>query len=215
MKTSPLFFLVAFLTLTACNSPLFSQEASKEAKISSMRLTEQGFDLLAKEQASAAVSIFDQAIAEDNKNIRAYQGKGIALNKLGKNDEAEDVYKAALAVQPGAVSITNNLAMSKILSGHYQEAIDLLTPLASTPTPNGTVVENLALANCLSGKSDDARKFYGKRLKPKEIEENLRFCKKFQNIRKPSEASLAPSAGTPAKTTPVEAVPAKQEWQKR
>ena len=187
MKKSPLFLLCTFLLLVACDSPLLNsfglKSPSKDAQISAQKLTDQGYELIAQEQPRAAVALFDQAIGGDEKNIRAYQGKGIALNKLGKHDEAEAAYAEALKIAPDAVNVTNNLAMSKILRGKHQEAIDLLTPLANKPSPNATIVENLALANCLMGKNDAARKLYGKSLTPAEIEENLRFCKKFEGMR--------------------------------
>ncbi len=185
MKNSPLFLLCAFLLLAGCDKlPLGMGGTSKEGQMSSQRLTAQGYELIAQQQPSAAVAMFDQAIGGDEKNIRAYQGKGIALNELGKHDEAEATYAQALKIEPNAVGVTNNLAMSKILRGKYQEAIDLLSPLASAPSPNDTVVENLALANCLMGKNDAARKLYGKNLAPSEIDENLRFCKKFGQLKK-------------------------------
>ncbi len=185
MKKSPLFLLCAFLLLAGCDKlPLGMGGTSNEAQVSSQKLTAQGYELIAQQQPSAAVAIFDQAIGGDAKNIRAYQGKGIALNKLGKHDEAETAYAEALKIDPNAVGVTNNLAMSKILRGKYQEAIDLLSPLANAPAPNDTVVENLALANCLMGKNDAARKLYGKNLAPAEIDENLQFCKKYEGMRK-------------------------------
>ena len=155
-----------------------------EAQMSSRKLTEQGYELLAQQQPRAALAMFEQAVGGNEKNIRAWQGKGLALNHMGKHEEAETAYKRALEIQPGAVAVTNNLAMSKILHGQYQEAINLLTPLSKNKVPISTVVENLALANCLLGKSDEARKLYGKNLLPAEIEENLRFCRQFEGMRK-------------------------------
>ena len=172
--------LLALLLLAACDQ----QQANQMAQMNAMRLTDQGYDLLQKNQAQASLAMFDQAIAGDNKNIRAYQGKGIALNQLGRHAEAEGTYQKALDIHPDALGVANNLAMSRIMRGKYEEAETLLTPLAKKYPSNATVTENLALANCMLGKRDEARQLYGKSLKPAEIEENIRFCNKFEMIRK-------------------------------
>lgn len=172
--------LSLLLSLAACDE----FPASKDAQATSQRLATQGYELLAQQQPGAALAIFEQAVGGDGENIRALQGKGLALNQLGKHEAAEAAYGAALKIEPGAVSVNNNLAMSKILRGKYQEAIDLLKPLASTPSPNQTVIDNLALANCLLGKSDEAKTLYSKGLSKAEAAENLRFCKKFVELKR-------------------------------
>lgn len=171
-------FLPILLLLAACAG----KDAPKAAQFSSKNLTEQGYALLAKEQAEGALPLFGQAIEADDRNVRAYQGKGIALNKLGRHEEAEDAYKKALDISPGAVNVTNNLAMSKILSGQYQAALDLLMPLAKGG--NATVGGNIALAQCMLGKRDEARQGYSKTLPPAQVEENLRFCNKVRALKK-------------------------------
>lgn len=180
MKIPSLICAACLLLLVACSG----REASPEAQLSSNRLTAQGYDLLAAEQPRAALAIFEQAVGSNEKNVRAWQGKGLALNHLGKPEEAEKAYEEALQIQPGALNVTNNLAMSKILRGKYQEAIDLLTPLSKGKKPNNTVMENLALANCMLGRDDEAKKLYNKRLPPTKIQENLKFCKRFEGLRK-------------------------------
>ncbi len=172
--------VILALTSAACTP----QEAPREAQIAALRLTDQGYEFLENSQFKAAAALFDQAIKADGRNIRAYQGKGIAFDQLGKHNEAESAYKTALDIDPKAVSIRNNLAMSYIMRGEYDKAIEELAPLAESEPNNVTVQENLALVNCLMGKRDDARKLYGKSLKPSEIEDNLRFCNKFETIRK-------------------------------
>lgn len=191
MKIFPLFFLPVLLLLAACGS----KEASVQAQVSSRKLTEQGYELIAQEQPRAALAMFDQAIGNDEKNIRAYQGKAIAMNTMGNHKEADEVYEQALKIQPDSVNIINNFAMSKILQGEYQKALDLLTPLATTATANDTVMENMALANCLLGKTDNAKKLYNKRLSSKQIKENLQFCKKYGDMHK--DKSTLPAASPP------------------
>ena len=184
MKYAPLILLSAFLVITACDTLDLMPEASQEAQTIAGTLSAQGYDLLAKEQPRPALAIFEQAIAANERDVHALQGKGIALNRLGKHGEAELAYGQALKVDPSAMGVSNNLAMSKILRGEYGEAISLLTPLAAKHPTNATVQENLALANCLIGKREDAKKLYSQRLPPAQVEENLKFCKEYEGMRK-------------------------------
>jgi Flp pilus assembly protein TadD len=170
--------LTSLLMLAACEQ----MKQPKEAPINSLKLTEQGYTLLSQQEPKAALDVFNKAIKADEKNGRAYQGKGIALDSLGEHGKAEEAYNEGLKQTPGNVGLSNNLAMSHILRGNYQKAIDLLAPFADFGNP--TVHENLALANCMLGKSTEARKLYSKTLSPAEIEDNIRFCRKFEQIRK-------------------------------
>lgn len=179
MKNIPLFALCSLLVASACDKAATPKETAPKT----IQLTEQGYTLLGKQQARASIPLFDQAIASDEHYIRAYQGKGIALNNIGKHEEAERIYEKALKIEPGSVGILNNYAMSKILGGHYQEAITMLAPLVKDGAQNATVQENYALAHCLDGKRDEARTLYAKFLPPAQVEENLRFCSKFEVLR--------------------------------
>jgi len=178
MKNTSLLLALTLLLLPACETL-----GKPESPLAANNLTQQGYQLLEQQQPRPASAMFDQAIAADTKNIRAYQGKAIALGQLGSHAEADSVYEQALKLSPGSVAITNNYAMSKILQGEYEQAIDMLSPLAEA-TPNETVIENMALANCLLGKRDDAKKLYRKRISNKQIEENLSFCKAYEDRRK-------------------------------
>jgi len=175
-------FLLAtctLLLLSGCEQP--PSKVGSDAQVSSQKLTDQGFELMKQQQPRAAIAMFDQAIGTDPGNVRAYQGKGLALGNEGQNEQAERVYEQGLKIVHGDMKLTNNLAMSKILRGQYEEAVTLLVPYGGSG--NVTMQENLALANCLLGRKEEARKLYGKSLTPAQIEENLRFCNKYEAIR--------------------------------
>lgn len=172
-----LFILPVLLMVCACDK--LGLEKKPEAPQQS--LTEQGNALLTKNQPKEAIVLFDKAIAADSKDVKAYQGKGIALNSLGNHIDAEMAYNDGLKNSPGNIPLSNNFAMSKILRGEYKQALEVLTPLAGT---NETVDQNIALANCLMGKKEEARKLYSKKLTPAETEDNLRFCNKYEQLKK-------------------------------
>ena len=172
--------LVALLLVGACDKGAEKPDVRPNAA----GLVEEGYDMLRADKSTEAVVLFDKALASDNKNIRAYQGKGIALNNLGKHEEAENVYITALRLQPTSVGVTNNLAMSYILRGEYQDAVELLKPLSENHPKDHKIQANLALANCMLGKKDDASKIFSKHLSKEKVAENLKFCSDYAGMRK-------------------------------
>lgn len=167
------------LLLTAC-----AQEADPKAQQLSTNNANQGYLLLSSGKPREAVPLFDQAIKSDAKNVRAYQGKGIALDQQGKHQEAEGVYKKALSIDANAIGVINNLGLSYILRGQYDDAIKLLLPYSTKEPVHAKVIENLAMAYCLKGDGEQAKKLYKNRLKAKEVNDNLAFCKRFEQVRK-------------------------------
>ncbi len=178
------FSIAALMALAFSFSGCSQQEVEKENNISSRNLAEQAYQLLNQRQPKAALSIFEQAIAADEKNAQALQGKALALNNLGRHLEAEKYYQKALEIEPESPSIINNLAMSKILRGHYTVALKMLEPLVKDDPDNIKAQDNTALAYCMLGRKEEAKKIYSLRLDSKQVEENLRFCTEFEEIRK-------------------------------
>lgn len=157
--------------------------ASEEAKKTSDTLSQQGYALLELGRAQQAIPYFDEAIKQNSDNIRAYQGKGIALNELGKHTDAEVVYGRALSIDNTSIGIINNIGMSYILRRDYDGAIRLLEPHSRTEPVHAKVIENLALAYCLKGDESQARRLYKSRLPKKKIDDNIKFCKQFAPLR--------------------------------
>ncbi len=175
-KTLPILSLC--LWLAACNMPV-----SPEAQLAADNLTQKGYALLEAQHPKDALPYFDQAIAKDSNYVRAYQGKGIALNKMGKNTEAETTYQSALSIDKNNIGVINNLGLSHIFRGDYEGAIALLEPHSHAEPVHAKVIENLALAYCLKGDEEKASKLYKTRLPAAKINDNLKFCKQFRKGR--------------------------------
>lgn len=142
---------------------------------------------IAAKQPESAIHIFDEGIRIDESNAASYNGKGIALDNLERHDQAQAQYRKALALKPtNAADITNNLAMSLILSSHFDEAVDLLEPLMDQPTTSKTMRQNLALAYGLKGNSQKALDMNLKDLKPEQAKENMRFYEHYRKQLKPA-----------------------------
>lgn|GEM_PF-642531 len=99
-----------------------------------------------------ALALFDRAAPLD-RGHESLEGRGIALDLLGRQEEAQDAYRAALAIAPREASVQNNLAMSLLLSGRATEALALLEPLAGRRDVPARVANNLAVARGMAGKA--------------------------------------------------------------
>ena len=106
-------------------------------------------------QNEAALGHFEKASALAPEDVRCLVGLGVALDLLDRHDEAQEKYRAVLKLQPRHVAARNDLALSLAFSRRYQEALDILAPLAMSSTATPRIRQNLALIYGLMG---DARK---------------------------------------------------------
>lgn len=136
---------------------------------------ELGFAQIADNQLEAALATFERALATDAKNVSAYNGKGAALDAMGKNEEAQNSYREGLKLDPDNLALTNNYALSLLLSDHYDEAIQLLAPLSDGTEASPTVRQNLALAYGLKGDSARAAELGMRDLSLEQVKKNQEF----------------------------------------
>lgn len=147
-------------------------------------LKELGHTQQAMNRLEEAVKTYDKAIAINAKDGRLYNGKGVALDALGQHKEAQAAYRKGIKAAPeDNTYIENNLALSLILSTHYDEAILILQRLMNTEAANPTVRQNLALAYGLSGDEETAMKLGLQDLPPKEAKENIEFFRQYIQSR--------------------------------
>src|SRR5512140_1636014 len=81
---------------------------------------------LARHQAEPALAIFTSVLTTDPENIPALNGLGVALDMLGRHDEAQDAYRQVLAIAPADMIAGNNLGLSLTLAGRYADAMTVL-----------------------------------------------------------------------------------------
>jgi Flp pilus assembly protein TadD len=111
---------------------------------------------LALGEPARAIAPADQALALAPHDVRVLVDRGVALDSLGRHSGAQESYRAVLATTPRGVSARNNLALSLAVTGHYDEAIELLTPLARSSSATPRIRENLALVYGLMGDTNRA-----------------------------------------------------------
>ena len=109
---------------------------------------------LRTEATEAALSLFDRLLASVPRNASGLDGRGVALDLLGRHAEAQQSYRAALAVAPSSITAGNNLAMSLMLTGRPAEARELLQVLARRSGAPPRVAVNLAVARAAAGEQE-------------------------------------------------------------
>lgn len=112
-------------------------------------------------KAQFGLSDYPQAESALNKSVQLDANHGEALNLLGVlaayNGEynlARQRFVQARQKMVDDVKIKNNLAMVDLIDGHYQAAVEKLTPLLSQANPSEKVKSNLAFAYAKLGMFD-------------------------------------------------------------
>lgn len=85
-----------------------------------------GRAMLAAGNIPAAVAAFRSALVSAPQSIDALNGLAVAYDRMGRYDVSRSYYDAALAIDPNAALVLNNLGYSLYLQGNYQAAIPLL-----------------------------------------------------------------------------------------
>jgi Flp pilus assembly protein TadD len=78
------------------------------------------------------------------------------LDSLNRHSEAQDCYRSVLNVSPRHLSARNDLALSLALTGHFDEAVAMITPLVRSASATPQVRENMAVIYGLMGDADHA-----------------------------------------------------------
>lgn len=117
------------LMLVASTDPRVTSEYGKV-------LVQQGY-------AKDAVSVLTKAAQLNGTDWTLYSALGVAYDQLDDHVNARKSYDRALAMKPGEPSVLNNYAVSRMLAGDYDGAVQMLSQLHSS---NPKIVANLAKA---------------------------------------------------------------------
>jgi Flp pilus assembly protein TadD len=124
---------------------------------------------------AAALPFADEALALSPQDARALVNRGAVLDALQRHAEAQAAYRSALEINPRSVAARNNLALSLALTGQYQEAIGIMSPLARSASATPKVRENMALIFGLSGNTAQAAAASRSDLDEGQTAQNLEF----------------------------------------
>ena len=138
-----------------------------------------GLARLDQQHYAPATEAFDKALTLAPRDVASLNGLGVAASWLKQHDRSHDALLQALAMEPGNIRYTNNLALNHILRGQYEPAIRLLYPLYRQQRATAKIRSNLALALALSDREERARQVLASDLSTDDIEQNLRFYRQF------------------------------------
>ncbi|HEY2032567.1 MAG TPA: tetratricopeptide repeat protein [Rhizomicrobium sp.] len=105
--------------------------------------SEYGKVLIQQGYAKDAVSVLTKAIQLSGNDWTLYSALGVAYDQLDNHAQARQSYDRALAVKPGEPSVLNNYAVSRMLAGDYDGAVQMLSQLHSD---DPKIAANLAKA---------------------------------------------------------------------
>jgi Flp pilus assembly protein TadD len=106
-------------------------------------------------EPAKAVAYADAARAVAPHDIRVLVSRGVALDTVGRHADAQESYRAVIAADPNDLAARNDLALSLALSGTFDEAIEIMKPIALSSNATARSRQNLALIYGLKG--DDAQ----------------------------------------------------------
>lgn len=132
-----------------------------------------GLVFLALDEPEVAAQYLQRAVNEDPVDFASQIGLGLSLDYQARHDEAQGVYRQALALRPSSSGGRINLAISLALSGQFDAALAALQPAFSTSTAHGQVALNKALILGLAGQEEAARAVSLPHLSADEVENNL------------------------------------------
>jgi Flp pilus assembly protein TadD len=163
--------------LTACDPAQNPTDAERSPEVSLMK----GKQAVKKGDGVVALKHFETGLKLSPTHVDLLNGKGVALDIIGNHDAAQVAYMQALAKKPlKSDFIENNLAMSYIMSGEYEAAIEQIKMIKGYKE-FAIMRQNLALAYGLNGQMQKAR-FWGlKDLSETEFKENLEFYREYVN----------------------------------
>ena len=82
--------------------------------------------------------------------------QGVALEHLGKADQARSVWRKALSLRPSA-KITYNLALSLLLAGHTERSLELLETMTAEAAEIDVASNSILFLEALSLARDDRK----------------------------------------------------------
>ena len=157
-----------------------------------------GNALVAMGEPEAALPHFETALSVSDDH-RAYNSSGVALDLLGRHEDAQFYYREGLRKVPGDLSLQSNLALSLSLDGDHEQAIAVARQTAASPQATARHRQNLAMILALAGRTNDAEAVARQDLPEERVQQNLQFWAQLRGIED-SGARAAAIGGTGAPT---------------
>jgi Flp pilus assembly protein TadD len=146
---------------------------------------ESGREFLLAERYNEAISELSMAASLDPKLTEAHNLLGVAYDKKGFGDRAKDSFERAVKLEGDAETL-NNLGFSLYQNGNYRAAVDRLKRAARLAPTDERILNNLGLAYCRLGKTDEAYKAFARATGP--LTGNLNIAKMLERFGREDDA---------------------------
>jgi Flp pilus assembly protein TadD len=103
-----------------------------------------------------AFDVLSRAHTPEDPDWRILSAQGAALDQLGRNEEAQQYYAAALKIVPEEPQVLSNLGLSYMLQNNLPRAEETLRRAYERNRADSRVRANLALVVGLQGKQAEA-----------------------------------------------------------
>src|SRR5262249_11090522 len=113
-------------------------------------------------------------------DYRALNVLGVALDMQGRHAEAQANYRRAIQLAPDYLPTRSNFGLSLAITGPPQEAVAQLAPLATSPSADARVRQNLAFAYAMAGDFENALHVLRRDLDEKSAQRQLYY---FMQLR--------------------------------
>lgn len=151
------------------------------------------YQYLAQDYESALAS-WDRYILLYPDANNGYNNKALIYKRLGRYAEEEELYRQALAVEPGAWEVLNNLALNLAHQRRFEEALDIMRSLESSGAEDPYADLHRAKIYAAMGKDEEALRYLEKSLEGMKALDTLHHIEYRQDIRvDPSFAKLRES----------------------
>jgi Flp pilus assembly protein TadD len=112
-------------------------------------------------EPARAIAEFDAVLTANPNDIRAVVDKAVALDMMGRHEEAQGLYRQALASAPGDPVVINDLALSMLLAGRAREAQEVAAPLRSQTDVSPRIRTGMGVVLAANGDLAGAREMAG------------------------------------------------------
>jgi Flp pilus assembly protein TadD len=112
-------------------------------------------------QPSQAVQTLAMVLRSKPNDVKALTNEAIAFDVMRRHELAQPLYRQALALAPGDPAISNDLALSLMLSGQPEEARRVLSPFRDVEGLPERMRINLGILDAAGGHADEARELLG------------------------------------------------------
>src|SRR5262249_38421432 len=120
-------------------------------------------DLLAG-QSALAITELDQILAANPGDTRALVDKAVALDLQHQHAAAQAIYQQVLTAAPNDPAARNNLAISLMLEGRTNQALETLAPMQDADGSPRRLKINLGLLYAATGNVERSRQLLGDRV---------------------------------------------------